>query len=80
MSDRKLTILGVAAAVMLVWAVVQSNLMNRQSRPKYAGPATLIQGLDMSKVFGIELLAKKPILLSQHFEFFHYSSHILGTG
>jgi len=55
MSDRKLTLLGVVAAVILVWAVVQSSLMNRQTRPKYAGPATLIQGLDMSKVFGIEL-------------------------
>jgi len=55
MSDRKLTILGVAAAIMLVWAVVQTSLMNRQTRPKFTGASYLIQGLDTSKVFGIIL-------------------------
>ena len=55
MTDRKLTLLGVVAAVMLVWAVVQSSLINRQSRPQFTGSAYMIQGLDMRKVFGIKL-------------------------
>lgn len=52
MSDRKLAILGVVAAFMVIWAVVQSRL---SSRPKTEPdkPAYLIQGLDPGNIGSI---------------------------
>ncbi len=45
MSDKKLTILGVVAAVMVVWAVVQSRVSDK-TRAEPDRPIYLIQGLD----------------------------------
>jgi len=53
MSNRKLTILGSAAVVMLIWAIVQSRIANRPASPVSEAPATLIQGLEPSKVASI---------------------------
>ncbi len=45
MSDRKLAILGIAAAVAVLWAVIQARVSNRP-RSEAGGPVYLIQGLD----------------------------------
>ena len=52
MSDKKLTVLGIVAVVMVIWAVVQSRV---SSRPKVETdrPAYLIQGLDPADVDSI---------------------------
>ena len=56
MSDRKLTILGIAAVFMVIWAVVQSRVSNRPKvgtdRPAYL---ILIQGLDPADISSIVL-------------------------
>jgi len=56
MSDRKLTILGIAAVFMVIWAVVQSRVSNRPKvgtdRPAYL---ILIQGLDPADIGSIVL-------------------------
>ncbi len=54
MSDRKLTILAIAAVFMVIWAVVQSRVSNR---PKVGTdrPAYLIQGLDPADIDSIVL-------------------------
>ena len=52
MSNKKLTILGIAAVVMVLWAVMQSRISNR-SGTEPAGPAYLIQGFDPSGVDNI---------------------------
>lgn len=52
MSNRKLTILGVAAVVMVLWAVVQSRVSNRvKAEPDR--PVYLIQGLDPADIGSI---------------------------
>jgi len=54
MNNTKLTILGIVAVFMVIWAVVQSRVANsRKAEP--AGPVYLIQGLDTSDVDRIEL-------------------------
>jgi len=52
MSDKKLTILGIVAVCMVVWAVIQSRISNK---PRTASdkPAYLIQGLDPSDIDSI---------------------------
>ena len=52
MSNKKLTILGVIAVLMVLWAVLQSRISNK-SGVKTAGPAYLIQGFDPSVVDSI---------------------------
>lgn len=52
MSNTKLTILGIAAVVMVFWAVMQSRISNRRG-VEPAGPAYLIQGFDPSGVDNI---------------------------
>ena len=54
MSNKKLTILGIVAVLMVVWAVVQSRISNK---PKAAPdtPVYLIQGLDPAGVGSIVL-------------------------
>jgi hypothetical protein len=54
MSDRKLTLLGIVAVFMVIWAVVQSRVSNR---PKVGTdrPAYLIQGLDPADIDSIVL-------------------------
>ena len=54
MSNRKLVILGVVAACMVVWAVVQSHISNKP-REAPATQAYLIQGLDPADIGGILL-------------------------
>jgi len=54
MSNRKLTILGIVAVVMVIWAVAQSHISNRPSTVM-EGPAYLIQGLDPSDIDSIVL-------------------------
>ncbi len=52
MSNRNLGILAVVAAIMVVWAVVQSRLANR-SGVEPSGPSYLIQGLDPGQIDSI---------------------------
>jgi hypothetical protein len=52
MSNTKLTILGIAAVVMVFWAVMQSRISNRRG-VEPTGPAYLIQGFDPSGVDSI---------------------------
>ena len=49
MSDNKLTVLGVAAAVSIALAVFVSQFAHR-SKPASAGPGNLIQGLDPAAI------------------------------
>ena len=54
MSDRKLTILGIVAVFMVIWAVVQSRVSSRP-RTEPDAPAYLIQGLDTADIGSIVL-------------------------
>lgn len=54
MSDRKLTILGIVAVLMVIWAVVQSRISSRP-RTQPDAPAYLIQGLDPVHISSIVL-------------------------
>ena len=56
MSDNKLTVLGVAAAVSIVLAVFVSQFANRE-KPTSAGPGNLVQGLDPATI--AEIVAGK---------------------
>ncbi len=58
MTNQKLTILGVVAAAMLVWAVFQAQWANRKP-PQPDVPKYLIQGLAQDKIAAIELTAEK---------------------
>jgi hypothetical protein len=52
MSNRNLTILGIVAAFMVIWAVVQSSVSNKRTvEPE--GPSYLIQGLDPDAIDSI---------------------------
>lgn len=52
MSDKKLTILGIVAVVMVVWAVIQSHLSNRVGAES-GEQVYLIQGLDTNEIGSI---------------------------
>ena len=52
MSNRKLAILAVVAAVMVVLAVIQARISRAPARVSYAG-GYLIQGLDTAKIASI---------------------------
>jgi len=52
MSDRKLTVLGIVAVFMVIWAVVQSRVSSR-SKTDVDRPAYLIQGLDPADIDSI---------------------------
>jgi len=54
MSDKKLTVLGVVAVLMVLWAVVQSRVANGPAAERDA-PVYLIQGLEPSAIGGIIL-------------------------
>lgn len=65
MSNRKLVILGVVAAVMIVWAVVQSRISNRP-RPEAEGPVYLIQGLNPADIDRVVLhVGEKTVTLKR---------------
>jgi hypothetical protein len=57
MSNRKLVILGIAAAAMIVWAVVQSGISKRLAGGPAASGAYLLQGLEPSSIGSIVLQA-----------------------
>jgi hypothetical protein len=52
MSNRKLGILAIVAAVMVLWATIQSKLSNR-SRVEAVGQTYLLQGLNTSEISSI---------------------------
>ncbi len=54
MTNRKLTILGTVAVVMVIWAVLQSRISNRPGT-EATGPRYLIQGLDPADIGSIVL-------------------------
>ncbi len=54
MSNRKLTILGIVAVFMVIWAVVQSRVSNR-TKIELDKPTHLIQGLDPADIDSIVL-------------------------
>lgn len=54
MSDKKLTILGIVAVFMVLWAVVQSRISNR-ARTESGEPTYLIQGLNTDEIGSIVL-------------------------
>ncbi len=54
MSDKKLTILGIVAVVMVLWATIQSRLSNRTGTES-GEPVYLIQGLDTDEIGSIVL-------------------------
>ena len=56
MSNRNLLILGLLTAGMVVWAVVQSRIVDKPYEPTNA-PAYLIQGLDPGQIAGITIMA-----------------------
>ena len=55
MSNKKLTILGLAAIVMVVLAGVQMRLSNTRSSVSVSGPSYLLQGLDTNRIASIVL-------------------------
>jgi len=52
MSNKKLTVLGIVAAAMVVWAVVQSQIAHRTTGGMVAG-AALLQGVDPETIGSI---------------------------
>lgn len=65
MSDRKLTILGIVAVFMVIWAVVQSRISSRP-RTQPDAPAYLIQGLDPAHIGSIVLgVGEKAVTLKR---------------
>ena len=65
MSDRKLTILGIVAVFMVIWAVVQSRISSRP-RTEPDAPAYLIQGLDTADIGSIVLgVGEKAVTLKR---------------
>ena len=54
MSNKNLTILGIVAVLMVIWAVAQSHVSNRAST-ETEGPAYLLQGLDPADIDSIVL-------------------------
>ena len=58
MSHKKLAILGIVAAGMVVWAIVQSNISNRPVIVGVAAGANLLQGFDPAAIGSIVLQAE----------------------
>ncbi len=58
MSYKKLAILGIVAAVMVAWAIVQSNISYRPVDDGVAAGATLLQGFDPMSIGSIVLQAE----------------------
>ena len=54
MSNRNLTILGIVAVLMVIWAVAQSQISNRPST-ETEGPTELLKGLDPADIDSIVL-------------------------
>jgi hypothetical protein len=52
MSDKKLTVLGIVAVFMVIWAVIQSRVSNRR-KVEPEGPSYLIQGVDTTLIDSI---------------------------
>ena len=70
MSDRKLTILGSAAALMVIWAVFQSRISNKPPAETDL-PVYLIQGFDPTDIGSIVIgTGKDTVTLSRQAERF----------
>ena len=57
MSNKKLFGLGIAAVVMIVLAVIQANIANRESNIGAVTSTYLIQGLDPARIARIEIVS-----------------------
>jgi hypothetical protein len=57
MSHKKLAILGIVAAGMVVWAIVQSNISHRPVGVEFMTGANLLQGFDPAAIGSIVLQA-----------------------
>jgi len=65
MSNKNLTILGIVAVLMVIWAVAQSHVSNRP-RTETDGPSYLIQGLDPADIDSIVLGGgEEPVTLKR---------------
>ncbi|MBC8469476.1 MAG: DUF4340 domain-containing protein [Planctomycetes bacterium] len=65
MSNKNLTILGIVAVLMAIWAVAQSHVSNRP-RTETDGPSYLIQGLDPADIDSIVLGGgEEPVTLKR---------------
>jgi hypothetical protein len=53
MSNKKLTILGTLAVLMVIWAVIQARLASNRQKAEPSGPTYLIQGLDPTDIASI---------------------------
>ncbi len=58
MSNKKLTILGIVAATMVVWAVFQSYIANRPPRQQDV-PGYLIGGIDIENIASMEIACQE---------------------
>jgi len=61
MDSKKLTVLGIAALVMVLLAVVISNISNRKTSPGPVQAFNLIQGVDPALIATIELGSKGAV-------------------
>ncbi len=59
MSNKKLSILGITAVLLLGWAIVQSRIANRSSKAVKTTHTTLIQGLNPGKIAKISVRASE---------------------
>ncbi|MHC4122501.1 MAG: DUF4340 domain-containing protein [Planctomycetota bacterium] len=57
MSDKKLTILGIVAVLMVILAVVQSNITRKRALPETLEAVYIIQGLDPEDIGSIVISA-----------------------
>jgi len=65
MSNRKLTILGVIAALTVIWAIMQSRITNRP-RSEITVPRYLIEGLDPDRIASIVIgTGKNQVILNR---------------
>jgi hypothetical protein len=70
MSNKKLVILGIITAVMVVWAVVQSNVSSRSAKVSI-GPAYLVNGVNIDDINSIDIKSGNgTVKLTRHGETF----------
>ncbi len=50
MSNKKLTVLGIAAVLMVIWALVQARIISNKPKAEPTGPIYLIQGLEPADI------------------------------
>ena len=62
MSNKKLATLGIIAAVMVVWAVVQSKVSNTAAHKETSGTAYLVSGVNADDISSITIKSGKDTL------------------